>query len=270
MNSSPRRALRRVLETLRLDGISYRIAEWAKARRLSRSDRAAFAAPAADGLPVPPAALIVLVGGETSVEAFLRGGKDVVDAMREQLRAGGGDLDACVRILDFGCGCGRVLRHLRDPDRHRQLHGTDYNRRLIRWCRSQLPFATFGVNALQPPLRYADAAFDLVCAFSIFTHLPESLQRAWFDELARVLAPGGFLFLTVHGVGFRHVLDAGEQRAFDAGELVVRHARMAGSNMCSAFHSVACLQRLAAPHFTLASHQPARFGQDAVLLRRNV
>jgi len=44
-----------------------------------------------------------------------------------------------------------------------------------------------------------DAQFDLVYSISVFTHLPEAMQFAWLDELARVCAPGGILIASTHG-----------------------------------------------------------------------
>ena len=54
----------------------------------------------------------------------------------------------------------------------------------------------------QPPERgvdYPDATFDLIYAFSVFTHLAPAGQTFWIAELTRVLKPGGCLFLTTHG-----------------------------------------------------------------------
>ncbi|HZP65884.1 MAG TPA: class I SAM-dependent methyltransferase [Rudaea sp.] len=272
-NLPPRHSLRqfagRLLERLHLSGAAFRVHEFVKTRRLARTAGGAFAAPAADGLPLPPPALMVLVGGETTPAAFLDGGAAVVAAMREMLHAAGTDLERCRAVLDFGCGCGRVMRHLAPLAPAVRLDGTDYNPRLIEWSRRHLPFAAFDVNALAPPLRHAASAFDLAYAFSVFTHLPANLQEAWLRELARVIAPGGHLFLTVHGASFRDTLDVEERARFDAGELVVRHARNAGSNLCTAFHPASYLARVAAPEFTIVGHAPARLGQDAVLLRRS-
>lgn len=44
------------------------------------------------------------------------------------------------------------------------------------------------------PLPFDDGAFDLVCAFEVFEHVPE--DEALFTEIARVLAPGGVLFFS--------------------------------------------------------------------------
>ena len=64
-------------------------------------------------------------------------------------------------MLDFGCGCGRMIRHWHDLPR-RRLHGCDYNPLLVAWCSEHLPFAEFRGNALEPPLPYEDDQFDLV------------------------------------------------------------------------------------------------------------
>jgi SAM-dependent methyltransferase len=256
------------LERIGLAGAAFRVHEYVKALQLRRASAHELRQIAQDGFPLPPAALMVLVGGATTAEAFLAGGAAVADVLRTMLRADGKELAACANVLDFGCGCGRVMRHLRDVATHSRLHGTDYNGRLIRWCRRNLPFATFAKNALEPPLAYRDATFDVVYAFSIFTHFPEGLQTRWIGEMARVIAPGGHLFLTTHGAKFRHILTATEQAAFDRGEVVVRHSGMAGSNMCTAFHPAEYLRRFGTPWFVLAAHEPERLGQDAVLLRR--
>src|SRR4029077_21068295 len=49
---------------------------------------------------------------EDSAEAWLRHGEYLVDVMRAQLPAEL-ELDGA-RVLDFGCGAGRVLRHIPD------------------------------------------------------------------------------------------------------------------------------------------------------------
>jgi SAM-dependent methyltransferase len=79
-------------------------------------------------------------------------------------------------ILDFGCGLGRVLRRLPDLT-GAQLFGCDYNRKLIVWCRANLPFAEFSTNELERKLKYDDHSFDFVYALSVFTHLTASQHR---------------------------------------------------------------------------------------------
>lgn len=274
-----RQTTKRILARLRLLGVAnrllgfyhgakFRLHETVTAAALGYRQSALFRSPAPDGLPLPPAKLMVLVGGSTNAPAFFAGGETTARVIDEMLQADGADVRRMKSLLDFGCGCGRVIRHWRPMSAQVALHGTDYNSALIGWCRRNLRFAQFAVNRLKPPLDYPDNAFDLVYAFSIFTHLPADLQEPWIRELVRVTAPGGYVFLTLHGDSFRQQLSPEELAAFDGGELVVRHAQMAGSNMCSAFHPADYIRRVIDRDLRVVEHSPARLGQDALLLRK--
>ena len=88
-----------------------------------------------DGLPLPPARLRLMVAGVPQADWFLAGGQAAAQSIREALPA---PLESMSSILDFGCGCGRVVRWWRDlpPD----VHGSDFNSTLVAWCRANLPF----------------------------------------------------------------------------------------------------------------------------------
>ena len=77
-------------------------------------------------------------------------------------------------MLDFGCGCGRVIRNWRSLDRT-DIYGSDYNHELIAECGRNLHFAHFESNDLAPTLRHESDKFDLIFALSVFTHLPGEL-----------------------------------------------------------------------------------------------
>lgn len=190
---------------------------------------------APDGLPIPPLGLIVAVAGTPDVEWFLASGALTVGTIRDILARNGLALEGFSSILDFGCGCGRTIRHLRALDGP-ALSGSDYNPALIRWCRANLPFARFEVNGAAPPLPYPAASFDFVYAFSVFTHFSAELQRPWIDEVARVLVPGGYLLLTTHGEDYLDRLTPDEIARYRDGRLVVRHGEVSGANLCAAFH----------------------------------
>jgi SAM-dependent methyltransferase len=111
----------------------------------------------------------------------------------------GFDLRAARAVLDFGCGAAKNIRLLRGI-RDLRLAGTDVNAAQIEWARQHVPGIEFHVNALQPPLHFAEKAeFDLVTAASVFTHIPLNLQRAWLEEIRRILRPGGYFLCTVAG-----------------------------------------------------------------------
>jgi len=192
-----------------------------------------------DGLPVPPPQLLELVAGRTDVDHFFTLGRLGNESLREILNANNVELDHRSAVLDFGCGCGRVMRYWHYAGGP-ELHGSDYNRWLVAWCRRHLPFARFEVNRLAPPLPYRSGNFDLVYALSVFTHLTVSLQAAWRDELARVLRPGGWLAVSLHGDAYLDGrMTAEESQSYRRGEIVVRSGDHAGENYCAAFHPAA-------------------------------
>src|SRR6266850_5798640 len=69
---------------------------------------------APDGLPIPPADLVFLVAGTTSISWFLEGGALAAETIRRAMARRGVAINELGSILDFGCGCGRVLRHWHD------------------------------------------------------------------------------------------------------------------------------------------------------------
>lgn len=150
-----------------------------------------------DDLPIPPQALRQRVHGATDVDSFLRLGETIC-----------GDILAIVeptntlalgrRVLDFGCGCGRVARFLHSQS-NAELFGTDIDGEAIGWCRDNMfVIGEFAQNTAQPPLSYPDEFFDFVYSISVFTHLPRAMENRWLAELRRVVKPGGRLLLTIH------------------------------------------------------------------------
>lgn len=188
------------------------------------------------GLPIPPDKLMYLVLGSEDVSWFLKSGKLGVMSMQEILERNGLALDEFEAILDFGCGVGRVMRHLQHIHRP-ALFGTDYNPELIAWCKKNLKFADFRTNLIVGPLDYQDELFDFIYALSVFTHLKKAQQNFWIKELCRVLKPDGYLFITVHGKEYYlpQILVEDRER-FLQGELVVYGGDKEGSNICTVFH----------------------------------
>ena len=111
--------------------------------------------------PIPPSYLIVLVAGNADTEWFLNFGKSMFQTILSTLQKNDARVETMRSVLEFGCGCGRVLRYwsaVQGPE----IYGVDYNPRLIKWCRQNLSFARFETNNLEPPLPYLDAMFDCI------------------------------------------------------------------------------------------------------------
>jgi SAM-dependent methyltransferase len=219
-----------------------------------------------DGLPIPPEQLITLVAGTPDIEWFLKSSETFSSSVRAMLARNGVDLTGMNSILDFGCGCGRLIRAFHDLDGV-TIYGSDYNPELIDWCRSHLPFGTFSVNNLEPPLDYPDSSMDFVYSFSVFTHMPEDLQHRWINELNRILRPGGLLLITTHGDSYLGTLGEPEREAFRSGDLVVRNASVAGTNLCSAFHPRRYLVERLLSEFEILEHASVSSGKTAGVLQ---
>lgn len=150
-----------------------------------------------------------------------------------------------LRVLDWGCGPGRTIRHLgKFLPGVPELHGTDYNARSINWCQEALPQIAFNHNSLAAELPYADDSFDAIYGISIFTHLSAPMHQAWLQELHRVLKTGGVLILTMQGDNFREKLSPAELAQYNQGELVVRGNVVEGHRTYSAFHPDPFLREL--------------------------
>ncbi|KAB2664379.1 class I SAM-dependent methyltransferase [Brucella tritici] len=130
------------------------------------------------------------------------------------IRKGGLRRDA--RVLDIGSGIGRMavpLTQYLDPAKAR-YSGIDPVAGGVNWCRqnitSRYPNFEFrhidiahdlynpkgAVNGLTLTLPFADKGFDFIIMTSVVTHLPSDEVKTYLDQVSRVLAPGGKLFMT--------------------------------------------------------------------------
>lgn len=148
--------------------------------------------------PLPPPALMLRVAGSGNPDFFRADGQRTYADFAAAVERHGG-FGGMRRMLDWGCGCARVTAHFLADSRIPEVHGVDIDGEAISWCRGSLPRGNFQQTGPYPPLPFADGCFDLVVAYSVFTHLPAEVQSAWLAEMRRVLAPGGLLLATVHG-----------------------------------------------------------------------
>lgn len=151
---------------------------------------------AADGeAPVPPPGLMEY--NEPPV-AHLETGRRNVDAMLAALEQSEFEWRSCGNVLEFGCSNGKLVRWLAPHAEGREIWGVDVQAEKVMWAMENLsPPLRFATTTTIPHLPFPDGCFGLVFAGSVFTHIGE-LHVAWLAELARVLAPGGFLYITLH------------------------------------------------------------------------
>src|SRR5882762_1181602 len=111
--------------------------------------------PADSPPPLPPRNLMSRVGRESSRDlksAYLSTGSALKAGVVDLL---GGEWSwEGRRMLDFGCGSGRLLRQLLDEARVAEIHGSDIDDEMVSWVREHLcpPIAGVTVNRAQPTL----------------------------------------------------------------------------------------------------------------------
>ena len=160
----------------------------------------------AQAAPIPPRDMIARTGGrhdrqrgqsdEWFRDFYLRSGRErkagITEALPDDWSFEGR------RVLDFGCGAGRVLHAFLPEAASGEFWGCDLHGPTIAWLDENLsPPLRFFVND-RIPTPHPDGYFDLVYAISVFTHITHEWS-AWLLELHRILKPDGLLLATILG-----------------------------------------------------------------------
>lgn len=128
-------------------------------------------------------------------DLYLASGRADVQSLRRILAADGIAAPG-PRILDFGCGAGRMTRHFATEAEAGEVWGVDIHAEAIHWAATHLPPFHFVTTTTAPHLPFEDRHFDLIFAGSVWTHIGD-LDTAWLLEMRRLLAPEGRLYLTL-------------------------------------------------------------------------
>jgi len=223
-------------------------------------------------LPVPPPEL--WLGYNYPAHGRLH-----VDAMLDSVSAAGLDFQPGDRILDLGCGAGRMIRHLAPLARSCEIWGADISAEHILWCQRNLsPPFHFLTSTKVPHLPFADASFRFINGGSLFTHI-DDMARAWLLELRRLLSDDGLAYVTIH--------DEQTVRLFEAYRnppAIVRQIMSAPlwdeakadsdmftigrDDQSQVFYARDWFERMLAPMFEVVAVRPeAYFYQTAILVR---
>lgn len=114
----------------------------------------------------------------------------------------GAPLSKNTRLLDFGCGWGRIGRlFMKDIDSS-NLFGYEPNYSYCLEARRNNIYINFLSGPYLPPLIMGKSSTDIVVSWSVFTHFPSFMASQWLAEFARILKEGGLVFLTMQGERF--------------------------------------------------------------------
>jgi SAM-dependent methyltransferase len=240
--------------------------------------------------PLPPADLILRVVPSFStdrtaaaVDAFDVRAFEHLKGFEQALAVAGQEFSDFNRLLDFGCGCGRFIRHLGQISTQVEIHGTDIDAEMIEWLSRNVSYGKFVVAPHEPPLPYPDDYFDLIINHSVFSHLDEEMQDVWLAELQRITAPGGLLLLTVEGTASWNRLSRMHERdpllwqwrheLESRGILFIRDDAFIGSTHPDFYHSTIHAPWYVFEHwvryFALLGYLPeGSHGQDLVIAKK--
>lgn len=146
--------------------------------------------------PIPPFSNRDRIGAR-NVGWFVEGGRLDYETFRQAIERHATAPLPALSVLDFGAGCGRILAHFVPAGP--RLAASDVDPTAVAYLRRAWPQVDSRVNASEPPLPYEAERFDVLYAFSVWTHLPPAAQARWLAEVGRVLRPGGLALITTLG-----------------------------------------------------------------------
>jgi SAM-dependent methyltransferase len=105
------------------------------------------------------------------------------------------------RVLELGCGAGRLTGHLSEVAR--EVHGIDLSPAMVAHCRQTYPQATFSVGDLRDLSGFDTGAYDVVAApFNVLDVLGDAERRQVLSDVRRLLAADGLLIMSSHNRGY--------------------------------------------------------------------
>ncbi|WP_181763263.1 class I SAM-dependent methyltransferase [Mesorhizobium sp. B2-4-15] len=111
-------------------------------------------------------------------------------------------------ILDFGCGYGRILRMMYYHSDPTKIWGVDAWDTSLKLCRQAGLPGNFAQSERTPSgLPVGDQKFDLIFAFSVFTHLAPSAAKACLLAISKHIKPGGLFVATIRPIEFWPFID---------------------------------------------------------------
>ncbi|MGH2931039.1 MAG: class I SAM-dependent methyltransferase, partial [Solirubrobacteraceae bacterium] len=116
------------------------------------------------------------------------------------------------RVLDVGCGAGRILGYL--VALGAQAHGIDISPRMVEHCRRRFPGIDVRVGDLRALPATVQGSFDVVLlSDNVLDVLDDLGRRAVLDDIRGLLAPRGLLVFSSHNLWTWEHPDAREASA---------------------------------------------------------
>lgn len=129
-----------------------------------------------------------------------------------------------LQVLDFGCGWGRMIRLLYKYVPESSIYAADAWEQSLQTCRDYGVRANFGkVENICTGIPF-DVKFDIIFAFSVFTHLSSDSAGAAMRAFAQKLKQDGVLVITIRNTDFWRMRGK-QDKDFPAERLIDQHIR---------------------------------------------
>lgn len=148
-----------------------------------------------DIVPFPADEVQVLTNGQKGLTTA-KGAVQIWENLKESIEAHRA-LSPDLKVLDYGCGWGRITRILLREFEDDNIYGVDVDPGLIKSAQACVPSCHFSVIESMKPLPFEAESFDIIFANSVFSHLSERSAVATLAELQRVTKPGGLVITSV-------------------------------------------------------------------------
>ena len=128
------------------------------------------------------------------VSEFFATGRQTVKTDMEMMAAAVPDMRT-ERVLDFGCGVGRLSQGLATHFDH--VNGVDISATMIDLAREHNQHADrvrYHLNPSSDLSLFPDQHFDLIYSVITLQHIPAPLILGYLQEFVRVCRPGGLIF----------------------------------------------------------------------------
>jgi trans-aconitate methyltransferase len=177
-------------------------------------------------------------------------------------------------ILDWGCGVGRVTRHLPTHFPNANIVGADANPDCIQWLQNNIPEIQWIQSNAADRGETLFGKYDLIIALSVLTHLPASEQANWLNILHSLLNPQGLVWLSTHGKTYLHQITHQQKKQLSEQGILTLGADKKGSRQMRTYHSYSGMKQLLGQDWEIVMYYDGQKfpgilgGQDAWLLKK--